>query len=91
MIIAVSMSEPQAGTALTDLKTTLTSEGDDFVLNGTKRWCSGAGHADAYVVYCRMSDAPGANGIGAVLVQNGGEGLPSVQQRNIWGLRGFQC
>ncbi len=51
MIVAVSMSEPQAGTALTDLKTELEPNGKSFVLRGTKRWCSGAGHADAYVVY----------------------------------------
>ena len=70
MIVAVSMSEPQAGTALTDLKTELVPKGKSFVLRGTKRWCSGAGHADAYVVYCRMSDAPGAKGIGAVLVHD---------------------
>ena len=89
MIIAVSMSEPQAGTALTDLKTKLTSEGDDFVLNGTKRWCSGAGHADAYVVYCRMSDAPGAKGIGAVLVHDGVEGFTFGAPEEHMGFRGI--
>jgi alkylation response protein AidB-like acyl-CoA dehydrogenase len=41
LLIAVSMSEPQAGTALTDLKTRGTVKGESVVLNGTKRWCSG--------------------------------------------------
>ena len=41
-------------------------DGDAIVVNGQKRWCSGGGHADGYVVYCRLSDAPGAAGIGAV-------------------------
>ena len=40
MIVAVSMSEPQAGTALTDLKTELVPNGKSFVLRGTKRWLS---------------------------------------------------
>ena len=53
MMIAVSMSEPSAGTALTDLKTTAQLSGSKVTVNGTKRWCSGAGHADAYVVYCK--------------------------------------
>ena len=75
MVVAVSMSEPQAGTALTDLKTTARQNGDTIILNGNKRWCSGAGHADAYVVYCRMSDAPGAKGIGAVLVEKDIDGF----------------
>ncbi len=54
MIVAVSMSEPGAGSALTDLTTQARIDGDQIVLNGQKRWCSGAGHSQAYVVYCRM-------------------------------------
>ena len=69
MIVAVAMSEPEAGSALTDLKTRGQMRGDTVVLNGTKRWCSGGGHADGYVVYCRLSDDAGAKGIGAVLVE----------------------
>ena len=49
-IVAVSMSEPSAGTALTDLKTRAVIDGDTITLNGTKRWCSGGGHSDYYVV-----------------------------------------
>ncbi|MDC1383127.1 acyl-CoA dehydrogenase family protein [Candidatus Puniceispirillum sp.] len=75
MVVAVSMSEPQAGTALTDLKTTGKKNGNKIILNGNKRWCSGGGHADAYVVYCRLSDDPGAKGIGAVLVEKGADGF----------------
>ena len=89
MIVAVSMSEPQAGTALTDLKTELVPNGKSFVLRGTKRWCSGAGHADAYVVYCRMSDAPGAKGIGAVLVHDGVEGFTFGAPEEHMGFRGI--
>ncbi|MEO1190883.1 MAG: acyl-CoA dehydrogenase family protein [Pseudomonadota bacterium] len=88
MIVAVSMSEPGAGTALTDL-TTRGQVGDKkVVLNGTKRWCSGAGHADAYVVYCRLSDAPGAKGIGAVLVEKGREGFTFGKPEQHLGFRG---
>ena len=38
MVVAVSMSEPEAGSALTDLKTSGRVEGDEITLNGTKRW-----------------------------------------------------
>ena len=74
-MVAIAMSEPAAGSALTDLKTTATEQGDEVVINGTKRWCSGGGHADGYVVWCRMSDDPGARGIGAVYVEKGTDGL----------------
>ena len=66
MILAVAMSEPEAGSALTDLTTRAVRHGDHWVVKGQKRWCSGAGHADAYMVYCRLSDEPGAKGIGAL-------------------------
>ncbi|MCC5863355.1 MAG: acyl-CoA dehydrogenase family protein, partial [Gammaproteobacteria bacterium] len=75
LIVAVSMSEPQAGSALTDLKTTAEIRGDTVVVNGTKRWCSGGGHADGYVVYCRMSHDPGARGIAAVYIVKDRAGL----------------
>jgi butyryl-CoA dehydrogenase len=74
-VVAVSMSEPAAGSALTDLTTRAERHGDFVVLNGTKRWCSGGGHAEGYVVYCRMSEEAGAKGIGAVYVDAGTPGL----------------
>ena len=62
IVVAVAMSEPEAGTALTDLVTQGVIEGQHIVLNGTKRWCSGGGHADGYVVYCRLSEGAGGEG-----------------------------
>jgi len=89
MIVAVAMSEPDAGTALTDLKTSARQDGDRIILNGTKRWCSGAGHADAYVVYCRMSDEPGAKGVGAVLVDKDSQGFTFGARERHMGFRGI--
>jgi alkylation response protein AidB-like acyl-CoA dehydrogenase len=88
MMIAVSMSEPEAGSALTDLQTRAVVRDDRLVVHGQKRWCSGAGHADAYVVYCRMSDAPGAKGIGAVLVEKDAHGLSFGARERHMGFRG---
>lgn len=88
MIVAVSMSEPDAGTALTDLTTRGVIKGDHVVLNGAKRWCSGGGHSDAYLVYTRLSDAPGAKGIGAVLVEKGAVGLSFGEPETLMGFRG---
>lgn len=88
LVVAVSMSEPQAGSALTDLKTTAQLRGDTAVVNGTKRWCSGGGHADGYVVYCRMSEDPGARGIGAVYVEKDRKGLSFGAQEALMGFRG---
>jgi len=88
MIVAVSMSEPAAGTALTDLTTRGVIADGKVTINGTKRWCSGGGHSDAYLVYARLSDAPGAKGIGAVLVEKGTPGLSFGQPETLMGFRG---
>ncbi|WP_439533863.1 acyl-CoA dehydrogenase family protein [Polymorphobacter sp.] len=89
MVVAVSMSEPDAGSALTDLKTKAVVQGDKVIVNGTKRWCSGGGHADAYLVYCRLSDEPGARSIGAVLVEKGAPGLTFGPNEQLMGFRGI--
>ena len=88
--VAVSMSEPDAGTALTDLKTRAVDAGDHFVLTGNKRWTSGAGHAKYYVTYCRLSDDEGAKGIGAVLVEKGMEGVSFGAREELMGFRGIE-
>ena len=87
-VVAVAMSEPDAGSALTDLKTRGEVQGNSVVLNGTKRWCSGGGHADGYVVYCRMSEDAGARGIGAVYVEKDTPGLKFGAQEHMMGFRG---
>jgi butyryl-CoA dehydrogenase len=89
IVVAISMSEPGAGSALTDLTTRAEMRGDRVVLNGTKRWCSGGGHADGYVVYCRMSDEPGAKGIGAVYVEADAPGLSFGKPEALMGFRGI--
>lgn len=88
-IVAVSMSEPTAGTALTDMSTRARIEGDLIVLNGQKRWCSGGGHSDGYLVYCRLSEAPGARGIGAVYVERERDGVTFGAAEELMGFRGI--
>lgn len=89
MMISVSMSEPQAGSALTDLSTTATPVPGGYRVRGQKRWCSGAGHAEAYVVYCRMSGDLGSRGIGAVYVEKDAQGLSFGKRESLMGFRGI--
>ena len=89
MVVSLSMSEPDAGTALTDLKTTGRIDGESIILDGQKRWCSGGGHSDGYVVYCRLSEAPGAKGIGAVYVEKDRDGVSFGAPERLMGFRGI--
>ena len=88
-IVAVAMSEPDAGTALTDLATTARIEGDKIVINGIKRWSSGAGHSDYYITYCRFDGMAGAKGIGAVLVEKDATGVSFGAREEMMGFRGI--
>lgn len=89
LTVAIAMSEPDAGTALTDLRTRGRIEGDSVVLSGRKRWSSGGGHAGGYLVYCRLSDAPGAKGIGAVYVEKERKGVSFGAREALMGFRGI--
>jgi butyryl-CoA dehydrogenase len=86
--VAVSISEPDAGSAATDLAISARIDGDEVVINGSKRWCSGAGHVEKYLVYVRFGSQTGAKGIGAVLVDKHAEGLTFGPQEQLMGHRG---
>lgn len=87
--VAVSISEPDAGSAATDVSTSARIEGDEVVLNGAKRWCSGAGFSEKYLVYARFGPDKGAAGIGAVLIDKDAPGLTFGPQENLMGFRGI--
>lgn len=86
--IAICISEPDAGSAATDVTTKARIEGDEVVINGNKRWSSGAGHAEQYLVYVRFGDTPGGRGMGAVLVPKETPGLSFGPQEQLMGHRG---
>jgi butyryl-CoA dehydrogenase len=87
-IMAISISEPDAGSAATDATTRASIEGDSVVVNGAKRWCSGAGHAEQYLVYVRFGTTPGGRGMGAVVVDKDTPGLSFGPQEELMGHRG---
>ena len=89
IVVAIAMSEPDAGSALTDLKTHARIDGERIIIKGQKRWCSGGGHADGYLVYCRLNDEPGARGIGAVYVEKTTPGLSFGEREQLMGFRGI--
>jgi alkylation response protein AidB-like acyl-CoA dehydrogenase len=71
------MSEPDAGSDLASLKTSATRDGDEFVINGQKTWCTGAGLPRTDILaYVRTT--PGGKkheGLSAVLIDPGADGV----------------
>jgi alkylation response protein AidB-like acyl-CoA dehydrogenase len=84
---AIAITEPEAGSAATDLATRAEEVADGFVLNGSKRWITGAGTSRLYLVFCRMGQAAGAQGIGALFVERDTPGFQIGERDRTMGLR----
>src|SRR5262245_39833723 len=89
LTVAIAMSEPDAGTALTDLATRAVKRDDGWIVNGQKRWCSGGGHAEGYLVYCRFGEVEGSKGVGAVYVERDQSGVSFGKREHLMGFRGI--
>jgi len=70
-VIAVAMTEPDAGSATTDLKSAAVPDGSGFRVSGSKVFPNP--HADQYLVYVRYG--PGLEGIGSVMIRRGVPGF----------------
>ena len=66
---AIAMTEPEAGSAATEMTTTAVEDGDAYVLNGGKIFVSGGDHADVFVTYARFGPGEGGKNIGALIVE----------------------
>ncbi|MDP2625573.1 MAG: acyl-CoA dehydrogenase family protein [Candidatus Rokubacteria bacterium] len=86
---AIAITEPEAGSAATDLVTRADESPEGYTLTGEKRWITGAGTSRLYLVYCRLGHAPGAAGIGGVLVERDTAGFRIGERDRTMGLRGI--
>ena len=79
------LTEPDAGSDAVALKTTAKKDGDDYILNGTKQFISGAGATDFYFMFARTGGG-GADGISAFAVMKGTPGLSfgSIERKMGW-------
>jgi alkylation response protein AidB-like acyl-CoA dehydrogenase len=72
-VISVGMTEPEAGSAVTDLATTAKPDGTGYVVNGSKVFTTHSAYADVYLAYVRFG--PGVGGIGSVLIDTKAPGV----------------
>ncbi len=74
LIASYCLTEPGAGSDAASLTTKAGRDGEEYILNGTKTFISGAGWSDIYVVMARTSD-DGAKGVSTFVVEKGTVGL----------------
>ncbi len=72
-LISVAMTEPGAGSAVTELTTSARPDGAGYRINGSKIFTTHGVHATVFLVYVRFG--PGVGGIGSVLVHRGADGF----------------
>ncbi len=72
-VISVGMTEPEAGSAVTDLATTAKPDGAGYIVNGSKVFTTHSAYAEVYLAYVRFG--PGVGGIGSVLIDTKAPGV----------------
>jgi alkylation response protein AidB-like acyl-CoA dehydrogenase len=84
---AIAVTEPDAGSDLGSVSTRATRDGDEWVLDGTKRFITNGGYADFYSVLAR-TDGPGAKGLSMFFVEADREGVAAARWEEKMGLHG---
>jgi alkylation response protein AidB-like acyl-CoA dehydrogenase len=72
-LMSLGMTEPDAGSAVTDLKTSCEKTSDGYTVNGSKIFSTHSPEANLFLIYVRYG--PGVGGIGSVLIERGTPGF----------------
>ena len=88
---AICITEPEAGSAASQMTTRADRHGDRYVLNGKKHWITGGGVSRLHLVFARVFDEQGAEeGIGGFLaIRDENPGLVIGRREPTMGLRGI--
>lgn len=91
---ALAMTEPDAGSDVRGMKTTARKDGDDWIVNGTKHFISGADHADFFIVFVATGEDETPKGpkkrITSFLVDRGHPGFEVLPGYQSVSHRGYQ-
>src|ERR687890_1810485 len=82
------LSEPEAGSDAVNMKTRAVRDGDQFVLNGVKRWITNAGISDFYTVFAVTDPDARSKGISAFVVEKSDDGVSFGAPEKKLGIKG---
>ena len=82
------LSEPDAGSDAVGMKTKAVRDGDEWVLDGVKRWITNAGVSEYYTVLAVSDPEKGAKGISAFVVEKSDEGVSFGAPEKKLGIKG---
>jgi alkylation response protein AidB-like acyl-CoA dehydrogenase len=87
-MFSYALSEPEAGSDAVAMRTTAVRDGEQYVLNGAKRWITNAGISEFYTVMAVTDPDAGANGISAFVVEKSDEGFTFGAPEKKLGIKG---
>ena len=82
-IAAFALTEPHAGSDVINMKTEAKLDGDDWVLNGEKKFISQAGDASTYTVFAKTDPEDGSRGLSAFIVEAGTAGFDDSKRMDL--------
>lgn len=88
LLMSYALTEAGSGSDAAALSTRYEAEGDGFVLTGTKRFITGAGVSDAYVVFATRDRSQGSKAISAFIVWKDDPGVSFGRKEDKMGIRG---
>ncbi|MBN2205887.1 MAG: acyl-CoA dehydrogenase family protein [Candidatus Aminicenantes bacterium] len=86
-VAAFAVTEPEAGSDASAIKTTAKKEGDHYLLNGVKHFITNGGDAETYVVIAMTDKKKGARGASAFIVEKGWPGFEFGKKEEKMGIR----
>jgi alkylation response protein AidB-like acyl-CoA dehydrogenase len=87
-MFSYALSEPEAGSDAAAMRTRAARSGDEYVLNGVKRWITNAGVSKFYTVMAVTNPDAGANGISAFVVRADDPGFSVGAPEHKLGIKG---
>ncbi|TBR20435.1 acyl-CoA dehydrogenase [bacterium] len=86
-VAAFAVTEPEAGSDASAIKTMAKKEGNHYVLNGLKHFITNGGDAETYVVIAMTDKTKGARGASAFIVEKGTPGFTFGKKEDKFGIR----
>lgn len=86
-IAAFGITEPEAGSDASAIKTNAVKKGDHYILNGTKHFITNGGEAGVYTVIAMTDRTKGARGASAFIVEKGTPGFTFGKKEEKMGIR----
>jgi alkylation response protein AidB-like acyl-CoA dehydrogenase len=87
-LFSYCLSEPEAGSDAANQKTTAKPDGDDWIINGTKRWITNAGESEYYTVLTQTDPSKRSKGITAFVVEKSDPGVSFGAPERKLGIKG---